>query len=662
MIWVGVDTGGTFTDFVILRDGEVEHVKAPSTPDDPGRVITEVLTPILEGATAAIVIHGTTVATNALLEGKGARTAFLTTRGFGDVIAIGRQDRPRIYDLDWTPPPPLVPPELRFEVDERVGPGGEVWRELEDAEIERQIERLRGANVESVAVGYLFAPESPQHEARTVRALRDAGLFAVASHEIVAELREYERFSTTVVSAAVGPRMERYLSELAARLEPAELLLMESSGGVFPVPVVVRQAVRTVLSGPAGGAVAAHSIASRSGRDVVAFDMGGTSTDVCWVRASGVPRTHDFRIRDLPIATPMIDIHTVGAGGGSRAWIDPGGALRVGPESSGADPGPICYGRGGDVPTVTDANVYLGRLPTEVRLGGERALDTDAVEPALERLGEPVGLSALEVALGIVEVVEAEMARALRKITQERGVDPRSLALLSFGGAGGLHAVSLARSLGMRAVIVPPAPGLLSAAGFLLSPRLTTREVSIEAPLDEAAIVQLEDAIASLTHPGDDTTDAPPEGALGCTLELRLVGQSHTIPIEYESNDPRPFPERSEQLHTRFFDEYSRRYGEVDRELPVEVTTANVRWEIAPPLDRLPRPPAGDASASSTSIDVYTGDEHEKVPWIPRSTLEPGDERTGPAVIGEPSSTLWLPPDTTARVDDEGTIWIELAS
>lgn len=694
MFWVGVDTGGTFTDFVIVRDGRVEHVKAPSTPDDPGRVIVEVLRqhlnlepqstdrtssdrePIERRSTlthGATVIHGTTVATNTVLEGKGARTALVTTRGFRDVIEIGRQDRPRIYDLDWAPPPPLVPRDLRFELDERVGPRSEVWQPLADDAIDACVERVIAAGAEAVAVGFLFSPESPEHELRVVERLRKAGVFAVASHQIVSELREYERWSTAVFSAYVAPRMERYLKDLERRLPGSELLLMESSGGVFPIPVVIRQAVRTVLSGPAGGVVAAHALAKEYERDLVAFDMGGTSTDVCWVRAEELPRTHEFRIRGLPVATAMLDIHTVGAGGGSRAWVDAGGALRVGPESSGADPGPVAYGRGGTVATVTDANVYLGRLPTGVRLGGDLSMCVDGVEDSLSRVGASIGLGPRDVALGIVEVAEAEMARALRKITQERGVDPRSLSLLSFGGAGGLHAVELARSLGMKEVLVPPAPGLLSAAGFLLAPRLQTRDWAIHALLAPSVIERsrerIRDFVASQKAANQEAanrkTENPKTDRSATTIvrefELRQQGQTHTLPIQWSEDDS------LEVIRARFHDEYRKRYGHVEKGVPVEVAVLTVRIESPAPLDRLPvetddgeSEMVGDAlTATHGQLRVFTDSAFESIDWAHRSRLEPGDTRVGPFVVVEKSSTLWVPSRAQIRVEEDKTLWIE---
>lgn len=674
---IGIDTGGTFTDFVFRSpDGHIRVRKLPSTPDDPSRVIREELrssprTEVRAGEPSLRLIHGTTVATNTLLQRRGVKTALVTTRGFADVVEIGRQDRPRIYDLQWRPPPPLVPRELRFEVTERIAAGGEVLTSLDEAEVAALLEPLRAAKVEAIAVCFLFSPQYRAHEERAAEILQSLGVPVVLSSDIVPELREYERFTTTTISAYVAPVMERYLAKLANAIAPeGRLLVMGSQGGARPWQEMSAHAVQTVLSGPAGGVVAASYYGERwEGCDgVVAFDMGGTSTDVALVPRGPVPHTRDFRVDGLPVAVPVVDVHTIGAGGGSEAWIDAGQALRVGPRSAGAVPGPVCYQRGGVTPTVTDANLALGRLPSAVQLGGEMPMSADGVDAALAQLGGQVELPSVHLALGIVRVVEAEMERALRKITQERGVDPRALVLLPFGGAAGLHAVSLARRLQMREVRVPRDPGVLSATGMLLAPILETQARSIVFTCERDSADQLLEAAAELgtaarTALAAEWGDVADACELRCQLSMRYQGQSHSLEVVWSRDgDPR----------APFWQEYERRYGLVDKERAVEVTGVRVSALLAAPdaaaafatsagsRRSAPTLPPGEAR---TRIEVILDDGETAHAWfVQRDALVEGQVYAGPAIVSEASSTLWLPAGATMRVDSDGTLVITTQS
>ncbi|MFH2038549.1 MAG: hydantoinase/oxoprolinase family protein, partial [Chloroflexota bacterium] len=454
---IGIDIGGTFTDFVIFHpdSGKLETFKLLSTPQDPSLVVLNGLERIFEiNGRQAVVIHGSTVATNALLERKGARCALVTTRGFGDVLQIGRQNRSALYDLFADPPPVLVPSEWRLEVDERVDHLGRIIKELDPNQVESLVPLLRSSGISSVAVCFLFSFLRPEHERLVTEKLRTAGFLVSASHEILPEYREYERLSTTVVNAYVSPVMEQYLEHLEEKLSQTapnvSLQVMQSNGGIIQPSEARQFGVRCILSGPAGGLIASQVIANLVLADkklqLITFDMGGTSTDVSLI--DGVPGiTTEAVISGNPIHIPMLDIHTIGAGGGSVAYLDTGGALCVGPESAGADPGPACYGKG-ELPTVTDANLVLGRLSAQHFLGGQMHLDETRATRVMDRLAAEMGINRMRAALGVVQVANAHMERALRLITVERGHDPRGFSMLSFGGAGGLHAADLARGLG----------------------------------------------------------------------------------------------------------------------------------------------------------------------------------------------------------------------
>src|SRR5437588_646813 len=500
---LGVDTGGTFTDFVFSVGGELRIFKLASTPDDPSRAIAAGLRRIVGETGATLrsieVVHGTTVGTNALLQRRGARVALVTTAGFEDVIEIGRQARPELYNLNAIKPPPLVASELRFGANERVAADAEVLVTLTDDEINRLVKEVRHAQPESIAISLLFSFVQPEHECRIAIALSALNLPLSISHQILPEYREYERTSTVVVNAYLQPLMGRYLKRLAgyAGVSPGgaraarvpSLRIMQSSGGSISAEAAVREPVRTILSGPAGGVVGALRVAeSAAFENLITFDMGGTSTDVALCDREGMRLTNESIVAGVPIAVPMMDIHTVGAGGGSIARVDEGGSLRVGPESAGADPGPACYGKS-FLPTVTDAHVVLGHFPGAALLNGEFKLDEARAREALSRLATQMSqasrrkVSLIEAARGVLDIVTTNMERALRHISVERGHDPREFTLIPFGGAGGLHAVELARALRIPRVLLPPSPGALSALGVLTADvvKEQTRTVMIEA-------------------------------------------------------------------------------------------------------------------------------------------------------------------------------------
>ena len=481
-IRVGIDTGGTFTDFVVAKGSRITSFKAPSTPHNPARAILDGLARIIAETAShpSEIVHGTTVATNALLERKGARTALITTEGFEDVIEIGRQARPEIYNLMVTRPAPIVPRELRFGVVERTGPDGSIITQLDETGLEETINRIRKPElgIESVAVCLLFSFANPAHEELIARALESLGKPVSLSHKILPEYREYERTSTVVINAYLVPIMSRYLRSLSEALGAGgrgrpRLRVMQSNGGSVSAATAASEPVRAILSGPAGGVVGALRVCGAAGiRDIITFDMGGTSTDVAL--CSGEARTtNEALIAGLPVAVPIIDIHTVGAGGGSIARVDEAGALRVGPESAGADPGPACYGRGEEV-TVTDANLVLGRFGGADLLGGDMRLDTERARAALTKLAAEMSrysekrVTPERAALGVIRVANANMESALRVVSVERGRDPRLFTLVSFGGAGGLHVCELAAALRIPRIIVPNSPGTLSALGVLL--------------------------------------------------------------------------------------------------------------------------------------------------------------------------------------------------
>jgi N-methylhydantoinase A len=651
---LGVDVGGTFTDAVLHDGARIHTAKSPSTPDDQSRGVMAAIEAVLDraGAEASEIesfAHGMTVGTNALLEERGARTALVTTEGFADLLEIARQNRPRLYHLCAPKPAALIPPELRFGVRERVGPAGTI-EPLAQETIDEIAREVAASGAESVAVCLLFSYLDPSHEARLSAALRERlpEVHVSASHEVLAQFREYERFSTTAIDAYLSPLLARYLGRLAdasgARGIP-EPQVMRSSGGVATVSEAARSGAWSVLSGPAGGAVAAALLARVAGDgNAVGLDMGGTSCDVCVVEGGEVRRTDSRLIGGRVLQLPMVDVHTVGAGGGSIGWRDSGGALRVGPRSAGAEPGPACYGRGGGDPTVTDADLLLGYLPADSALAGGVALDPAAASDAVARLGAELGLDELETAEGIVRVANQEMVRALRVATVERGIDPRGFALLPFGGAGPLHAAALADELGMERILCPRASGVLSALGLAVAERRrdAARTVMLKAAelTDERVAGEVE-ALRGTISAGFE------HGELEVTYELRYRGQSFELAI------PGPACPDPSDLADRFAAEHERRYGYRDPEGEIELVT--VRVALSSPGPAL-EPVAAEAGqhVESARRARFGGEWCEA--RVLRGDPPAGLEASGPCIFELPEATLVVPPGWQASVDAGGTI------
>jgi N-methylhydantoinase A len=651
---LGVDVGGTFTDAVVYDGRRLHTAKSPTTPDDQSRGVLAAIDAVLDRAGAAsddveVFAHGMTVGTNALLEERGARTALVATEGFADLLEIRRQNRPSLYHPCRPKPAALSPPELRLEIRERVGPDG-VIEPLGDDALDAAVERLRELDVEAVAICLLFSFLEPAHEAAIATRVRAAlpGVHVSASNEVLPQFREYERCSTTVIDAYLSPLLDRYLGRLAEAAGDRGLpepLVMQSSGGVAPAAEASRAGAWSVLSGPAGGAVGAGLLARESGDgNALGIDMGGTSCDVCVVEGGSVRRTDSREIEGRVLQLPMVDVHTVGAGGGSVGWRDSGGALRVGPRSAGAEPGPACYGRGGTEPAVTDANLLLGYLDEGSTLAGGVALDVDAARQAVRGLGAELGLDELETAEGIVRVANQEMTRALRVVTVERGIDPREFALMPFGGAGPMHAAALAEELEIRRLLCPRASGVLSALGLIASDRRrdTARTVMLRgAEMTAERIARELDALrASL---GTGLEDARDEA----TFELRYRGQAFELPI------PGPLQPDPADLAERFAAEHERRYGYRDPDADVELVT--VRLAII-----VPGPDPEPEAAAAGRLDRGSRRARFGSEWVQSEVLrgEPpaGTEAEGPCVFELPEATLVLPPGWSASVDAAGTI------
>ncbi|MBK9166179.1 MAG: hydantoinase/oxoprolinase family protein [Bryobacterales bacterium] len=620
---VGIDAGGTFTDFVIAHaDGRLESFKLRSNPHAPASVILQGLRRI---GHAEDVVHGSTVATNALLERKGARTALVSTAGFEDVLAIGRQARPHLYNL--TPPPrrPLVPEDLRFGVAERTWFDGAVARAPSGLGTLRN--KLRRAGVESVAVCLLHAYQNPDNERAVIEGLRDEGWYLCASHEVSPEYREFERSSTSALNAYVGPIMDRYLGELEGR----RIWIFQSNGGFMTAAEARRQTVRTLLSGPAGGVVGAHAVAALAGfRRILGFDMGGTSTDVCLVDGEPVLTT-EASIDGFPVRVPVLDIHTVGAGGGSLARVDEGGLLRVGPESAGADPGPACYGTGTQA-TVTDAHVVLGRIAAGQFLGGGMPIDSKRSEDAIDAVAAVLGRDRVAAAEGILRVANANMERAIRVVSIERGHDPREFALVAFGGCGGLHACEIARELGIRTVLAPPLAGALSALGMLLAGRI--RDYSASA-LGEK---RFEKIFARLERQAKrDMRGA----TLTRSADLRYQGQSYELNV----------PWGGDATAGAFHEAHERVYGYANRELPVEVVVLRVAASVAaPPLTVR----ADEGTARREIRRVRVDGRWRRIPVLNRAAI--ADGMPGPALIADYGATTLVPAGWTMHPHATGTV------
>ena len=636
---IGVDAGGTFTDFVVLHDdGRLESFKLRSNPRSPAKVILAGLEQAAANQKKVDVVHGSTVATNALLERKGARTAFVTTAGFEDLLEIGRQNRPELYNLTPTPRRPLIPRELCFGVHERVYHNGTVARRPTADELKRLAMRLKRAGVRSIAICFLHAYQNAGNERAVITsiktALKQTGVYVCASHDVSPEFREYERSSTTAVNAYVGPLMETYLAELN-RARRFQIAIMQSNGGFLSAGDASRHAVRTVLSGPAGGVVGAMETARRSRfRKILGFDMGGTSTDVSL--ADGAAReTTEASVDGFPIRVPMLDIHTVGAGGGSIARVDAGGLLRVGPESAGADPGPACYGFGTEL-TVTDAHVVLGRIQS--LLGGDMRIDADRAAAAIDRIARSLKLDRAAAAAGILRVANSNMERAIRVVSVERGYDPREFALVAFGGCGGLHACEIAEQLGIHSVIVPQYAGALSALGMLMADAVRDYAAGVLGHDNFEKTFEALEKRARRESPGADVERS---------ADLRYRGQSYELNVPWRT---------AAHAHTAFHREHARIYGYSLPKRDVEVVTIRVRARVTLAKPRIIRPTMRKGAAELRR--VWISGSWRRAPVWDRLQLAKTTLR-GPALVLDYGSTTLVPPGWRFHVDRAGNLLME---
>ena len=639
---IGVDAGGTFTDFIVLHgDGRMETFKLPSNPRAPAKVILEGLQRAARNEEQVTVVHGSTVATNALLERKGARTAFVTTAGFEDLLEIGRQNRKELYNLTPAPRRLLAERRLCFGVNERAYHDGAIAKRPSSAELLRLKNKLIKARVESVAICFLHAYRNPANERAVARALKE---FQVCySHEICPEFREYERASTTFLNAYVGPLMEAYLKELSAA-RGFRISIMQSNGGSLSASQAAKSAVRTVLSGPAGGVIGATKTAALSGFSrVMGFDMGGTSTDVSL--CDGAPReTTEAMVDGLPVRVPMLDIHTVGAGGGSIARVDAGGLLRVGPESAGADPGPACYGKGNGA-TVTDAHVVLGRISASQLLGGAMTIDPERAARAVDALAKAMKMDRTHAAAGIVRVANANMERAIRAISVERGYDPRDFALVAFGGGGGLHACEIAQELGVKTVIVPAQAGALSALGMLLADEVRDYAAGALGHADPVALFPALERRALRETPA---------AMLERSADVRYLGQSYELNVSAE-------PLTLETLGSAFHREHQRVYGYSTAERAVQIVTVRVRARVkTPPFKTGAKTRSAKSVLKQITRKVWTGGAWRTLPVLAREQAT-SSAKKGPALLLDYGSTTLAPPGWLYRLDRSDNLLLRRA-
>lgn len=653
---IGVDVGGTFTDVVLLADGDLTTAKVPTTADQSEGVLEGI-----EQACEAAGVdpsavgrfrHAMTVSTNALLEGEGAATALVTTEGFGDVLAIGRQDRPALYDISAERPEPLVPRERRYELDERATPAG-IEREVEEVAVRELAEDIAA---DSVAISLLHAYAHPENERRVAEILRrELDATVVASHETLAEFREYERTATTAADAAVTPVIDAYVGRLTREATERGLpapRVMQSNGGIAAAATVREHGVTTALSGPAAGVVGASLFEPGSHEGIVTFDMGGTSSDVGLVRDGEIERTTTADVGGHPVRVPMVDVETVGAGGGSIAWVDDGGALRVGPQSAGADPGPACYGRGGTKPTVTDAALVLGYLGAETELGGELRLDADAAERALADLAAVAGLDGpLDAAQGVYRVASATMARASREVTVERGHDPRGFALVAFGGAGPMHAAAIADRLGVGTVLVPRANGVLSALGLLAADERHDAVRTVRSRIERVDVERIERIYNELTEVVLTGTTAPDRARVTRRADLRYAGQSYELTV----GAPDPFD--PEAVADQFRTVHRRERGYRLDDEPVELVNLRVTATVPAAAPSLVHEGRED-DERTTREAWFDGTVHETAVYD-RESVPAGGAVDGPAIFEGGESTVVLPPDWSGRVDERGTLIME---
>jgi len=656
---IGVDSGGTFTDFVIHHEGQIRIKKIPSTPQDPSAAILEGLSEFLVQP-GSFIIHGTTVGTNALLEKKGGRTAFLTTQGFEDIIFIGRQTRRNLYSLKGEIRNFLVEPSLCFGLKERVLASGLVEQPLDQSGLEKVIGTLKNKRAEAVAVCLLHSYLNPVHENLIARKLIETGFKVSVSSALLPEHREYERALTTVINAYLLPVMDHYISSLQSKMSQATLKIMQSNEGYISAEKARLEPIKTILSGPTGGVVGAWNLAKAAGfRNVISFDMGGTSTDVSLIDGQ-IKRSTENRIGEFPIRLPMVDVHSVGAGGGSVVYVDRGGLLRVGPQSVGANPGPACYGVG-DIPSVTDANICLGRLDPEFFLGGRMKIYPDKSRKALEKIARKIRRNLVETALGVVEIANASMEKAIRVISVERGYDPRNFTLISFGGAGGLHAVEMAEHLRIPRVIVPRHAGVLSALGLLLADSIKDYSRSYLKLAQNTDPEQLEKAFEEIEHQAlDEMAEdgfSPSEVLLERHLDLRYLGQSHELTVPYRFG---PFHRYS--YLNEFHRQHRRLYSYHHQHRPVEIVNLRIKAIARTPkvsLKTFECCPEIPVRARIKKQQFYYGRQKLEMTVYNRSELRAGNRIVGPALMVDEESTTFLPPGYFARTDDYLNLIIE---
>lgn len=665
---VGADTGGTFTDLIAVDSsrGQLVRYKLASTPQDPARAVLEGLARLQEaaGTQATSLAHGTTVATNAVLTGSFARTALITTAGFRDICELARQRRPHLYDPDALKPSQISPRNLRFEVSERMTPSGEVIHPLDPAEVRELGRRLRQLDVEAVAIVFLHAYANPRHEQvaeeELGRVLPEVPI--CTSSGINPELREFERTTTTNVNAALLPVIDGYLGNLEAELRHP-FRIMQSNGGVASGPSARQRPINTLLSGPAAGVLGALACARQLGaEDFVSFDMGGTSTDVCLVQG-GVPGTRtELEVAGLPVRVASLDVHTVGAGGGSVAWLDGGGFLRVGPQSAGADPGPACYDRGGTEATVSDAGLVVGHLSPAGLLGGRMPLRRDLSEAVLQRLRwidlDP-GATAEERAAAVLRIATSHMVEAVRLVTVGRGIDPRGLALFAYGGAGPVHAAAVARELSIRRVIVPPEPGLLCASGLIAAEPRADFALSAPTRIAPGCESRLQEVLSELTRRALSSESGDGNrGIFELRVDVRYIGQSHPLVVEVPAGSL-----SAEELRRRFEERHLSAYGYLAHGEPAEVLTVRltVRWPVEPsPPAHLPAGTGDPRGALQQRRVVVWGRDPERTPVYDRTLLRARDRIRGPAVIEQMDSTVLIPPTAECEVHDCGALLMEV--
>ena len=677
---IGVDVGGTFTDVSLLgeRDGVVVVHKVPSTPDDPSKAIMRGIVEILQmqGISPdriSYLAHGTTVATNAIIEQKGGKVGLLTTKGFRDLLEIGRQTRPRLYDLQLDYPPPLVPRDLRLEVTERLRHTGEVAIPLDEEAVQSQLRKLKENAVDAVVICLLYSYLNPFHEARVREMVRKhmADVYISASHEVLPEFREYERLSTTILNAFLMPVMDTYLLNFEREVERigihASPRINQCNGGIMSVGTARKFPIRTALSGPSAGVIGANFIGDAIDRqNLITFDMGGTSTDVCLLEEGVSPMSNDRWVGGYPAKIPSVDVNAVGAGGGSIAWVDLDGLMKVGPRSAGASPGPVCYDLGGTEPTVTDANVVLGRLNPGYLLGGRMSINKSKAESSLRRLGEDLGVPFIETAHGVIRIVTANMVKAIRAISIERGYDPKEFSLIAFGGAGPLHAVGVARELEISEVVIPPNPGILCAVGLLVADARNDYVKTSLMDTDGADIDRINEIFGQLEDQArkwlsDEGFDESAQGIFR-SVDMRYVGQNFELPIEVppgslETSD-------IEGLISRFYGEHERNYGHYTRGEPTQLVNFRVTAQGTIPKLRMKRDHQGEQSAPPPVAhrEVYFDDMSAvPTPIYDRNQLLPGSRITGPAVIEQMDSTTLVFPGDTARIEEALNVIIAIA-